>query len=132
VLARTPCTLRGDAPLFQSSASQFRNAHESCQSMTVTPVTPSSFPRSEPYAGPRADAALFHPSYGNGRGSSAGSDLVTSALCVHPSSSLLETDDIFTKAEPFSKNCKPSVQISAQFSTGSSQNINLLTSWFAQ
>ena len=68
----------------------------------MTPVTPSSFPRSEPYAGPRADTSLFHPTYGNGRDSSAGSDLVTSALCVHPSSSSLETDDIFTKAEPFS------------------------------
>jgi len=89
VLARTPCTLRGDAPLFQPSASQFRNVHESCPAITVTPVTPSSFPRSESYAGPRADASLFHPSYGNGRGSSAGSDLVTSALCVHPSSSSL-------------------------------------------
>ena len=62
VLARIPCTLRGDAPLFQPSAFQFRNVHESCQAITVTPVTPSSFPRSEvePYAGPRADTSLFH------------------------------------------------------------------------
>jgi len=49
---RTPCTLRGDIPLFEPSVFQFRNVHESCQAITVTPVTPSSFPRSEPYAGP--------------------------------------------------------------------------------
>ena len=48
VLTSAPCTLRGDAPPFQP-----------CPAITVTPVTPSSFPGSEPYASPPADTYFF-------------------------------------------------------------------------
>ena len=101
VSTNAPCTLRGDAPPFQPSASQFRSVHESCSAITATPVTPFVFSRADTYAGPRADTSFRYLPHGNGRDSSANSDLVTFTSCE--SSSLFFpslSESVVTKAEP--------------------------------